>query len=200
MGRRPRNNGLTMTTFHSRQSDCGRGVCKNANVNRFNFASQISSENLHGDVPEARTIRCDKIQDTEQAYAAGLIFYAEQALPLVWTRFLRLAKSSPKLARSPARRSREGCETSGKKSGEISRGISAQRPGNGRTVGKRNAAERPSRRLARQPALRRTCPAMSAPETCETTRNMSTQQPCRSPRNGQCNISQAARGNSDGGF
>jgi hypothetical protein len=75
-----------------------------------------------------------------------------------------------------------------------------QRPGDGRTVGKRNAAERPSRRLARQPALRRTCPAMSAPETCETTRNMSTQQPCRSPRNGQCNISQAARGNSDGGF
>jgi hypothetical protein len=40
------------------------------------------------------------------------------------------SNSSPKTVRSPARRSRDGRETSGKKSGEISRAISAQRPGN----------------------------------------------------------------------
>ena len=88
--------------------------------------------------------------------AVSKCFYRVEALPLVRTRILRLANSSPKTARSPARRSRDGRETSGKKSGKISRVMSAQRPGNGRAVGNRNAAERPSRRLARQLALRRT--------------------------------------------
>jgi hypothetical protein len=37
--------------------------------------------------------------------------------------------------------------------------------------------------------------AMSAPGTGKTTRNTSAQQPCLSPRTGQGNISQAARGN-----
>jgi len=134
MERRQRNNGRTMTTFYSRQSDGGERLRKNASANRSNFAPRIPPANLHRPVHEARKIRCNKVQDTVQAYAAGLIFYAEQALPLVWTRFFRLAKSSPKLARSPARRSRDGRETSGKKSGEMSRVISAQRPGNGRTV------------------------------------------------------------------
>ena len=117
-----------------------------------------------------------------------------QALPLVWTRFFRLANSSPKTARSPARRSRDGRETSGKKSGDMSRVMSAQRPGNGRTVA---AAMPPD---VRQEDSQDNLPcaglgrAMSAPETCETTRNMSAQRP--RPRNGQCNISQAARRNS----
>ena len=44
----------------------------------------------------------------------------------------------------------------------------------------------------RAPDLAAPCP----PGTGETTRNTSAQQPCRSPRNGQGNISQAARGNS----
>ena len=119
-----------------------------------------------------------------------------EALPLVWTRFLRLANSSPKTARSPARWSRDGRETSGKTSGEISRVMSAQRPGNGRTV----AAAMPPN--VRQDSSQDNLPcaglgrAMSAPETCETTRNTSAQQPCRSPRIGQCNTSQAAHGNS----
>jgi len=189
-----------MTIFHSRQSGDARRTRKNENADTFNFASQIAPSICT--VAFTKREKSDAIIFKSRCSRTSLFcnFRHRQALPLVWTRFLRLAKSSPKLARSPARRSRDGRETSGKKSGEISRGISVQRPGDGRTVGKRNAAERPSRRLARQPALRRTCPAMSAPETCETTRNMSTQQPCRSPRNGQCNISQAARGNSDGGF
>jgi hypothetical protein len=66
--------------------------------------------------------------------AISKCFYRVEALPLVSTRILRLANSSPKIARSPARRSRDGRETSGKKSGEISRVMSAQLPGNGRTA------------------------------------------------------------------
>ena len=119
-----------------------------------------------------------------------------QALPLVRIRFLRLANSSPKTVRSPARRSRDGRETSGKKSGEISCAMSAQFPGIGRAV----ATAMPPR--VRQDDSQDNLPcarlgrAMSAPGTGETTRNTSAQQPCRSPRNGQGNISQAARGNS----
>jgi hypothetical protein len=118
-------------------------------------------------------------------------FKREEALPLVSTRFLRLANSSPKTARSPARRSRDGREMSGKKSGEISRGMSAQWPGNGRTVA--TAMPLNVRQDDSQDNL--SCAglgcAMSAPETCETTCNLAAQQ----PRNGQGNISQAARGN-----
>jgi hypothetical protein len=116
-------------------------------------------------------------------------FYTREALPLVSTRFLRLANSSPKTARSPARRSRDGRETSGKKSGDMSRVMSAQRPGNGRTVA---AAMPPG---VRQEDSQDNSPcaglgrAMSAPETCETTHNMSAQR----SRNDQCNVSQAAR-------
>ena len=100
-----------------------------------------------------------------------------EALPLVSTRFSRLAYSSPNLARSPARRSRDGREPAGKKSGEISRVMSAQLPGNGRTV----AAAMPpdGRRDNSQDNL--PCVgferAMSAPEACETTRNLAVKQP-----------------------
>ena len=102
--------------------------------------------------------------------AVSKCFYRVEALPLVRTRFLRLANSSPKTARSPARRSRDGRETSGKTSGEISRVISAQRPGNGRAV----ATAMPPN--VRQDDSQDNLPcagfgrAMSAPETCETTR------------------------------
>jgi hypothetical protein len=64
----------------------------------------------------------------------GYRLYGVQALPLVWTRILRLANSSATIARSPARRPRDGRATSGKTSGEISCVISAQLPCNGRTV------------------------------------------------------------------
>jgi hypothetical protein len=109
---------------------------------------------------------------------------AGQALPLVWTRFLWLAKNSPKIARSPTRRSRDGRATSGKKSGEISRAMPAQRPGNGRAMP-------PS---VRQDGSQDNLPCvgngheMSAPETGETTRNMFAQQPCHSPCNGHASI------------
>ena len=173
MERRRRNNGRTMTTFHSQQSDCGRRVRKNENASTF----QISRHKLHHQFAQScsRSAKNPMQQFSSHGAIAALLriiaFIAGQALPLVRTRFLRLANSSPKIARSPARRSRDGRETSGKTiRRNVSRHVRAtsrQWPGSGNG----NAAECPSRRLARQLALRRTCArAMSAPETCETTR------------------------------
>ena len=98
-------------------------------------------------------------------------FNTGQALPLVSTRILLLANSSPKIARSPVRRSRDGRETSGKKSGETSRVMFAQRPGNGRTVATAmplNVRQDDSQDNLPCAEFRR---AMSAPKTYETTRN-----------------------------
>jgi hypothetical protein len=110
-----------------------------------------------------------------------------QALPLVSTRILRLAYSSRKLARIPARRSRDGREPASKKSGEMSRVMSAQLPGNGRAV----AAAMPPDRRRDDSQDNLPCAgfgrAMSAPEACETTRNLAAQQ--------RRNNLQAARGN-----
>ena len=137
------------------------------------FSSNQPSPNVgneHSCLTDAGRILCKWV---------GLLFvcWKVEALPLVSTRILRLANSSPKIARSPARRSRDGRETSGKKSGEMSRIMSAQRPGNGRTV----AAAMPSN--VRQDNSQDGSPcagfgcAMSAPETCETTRNLAAQRP-----------------------
>ncbi len=97
--------------------------------------------------------------------------------PLSRQGFYGSLNSSPKTARSPARRSRDGRETSGKKSGEMSRVMSAQRPGNGRTVATAmppNVRQDDSQDNLPCAGLGR---AMSAPETCETTRNLAAQQP-----------------------
>jgi hypothetical protein len=94
-------------------------------------------------------------------------------------------------ARSPARWQRDGRAISGKIAGKISRGIAAQLPGNGRTV----AAAMPPN--VRQDDSQGSLPcagfghAMSALEICKTARNMDTQQPCRSPHDGQRDIPQA---------
>ena len=140
-----------MNTFHSRQTDCDRHARKNENTVTLNFTSQTA--------PSICTVRHTKRVKTNATIFKSRCsctvlcyrFDRVEALPLVWTRFLRLAHISPKLARSPARRSRDGRETSGKKSGEMSRVMSRQWPDSGNS----NAAERPSRRLARQLALRR---------------------------------------------
>jgi hypothetical protein len=185
-----------MTVFHSRQSGDARRTRKNENADTFNFASQIPPPNLHSHGHEARKIVCNNFSSWCNHKVQCYRFNEVQALPLVKTRFLRLANSSPKTARSPARRSRDVRATSGKTTGEISRVISAQRPGNSRATATAMPPDcraddsqdnLPCARLGR---------AMSAPGTGETTRNTSAQQPCRSPRNGQGNISQAARGNS----
>ena len=186
MGWRQRNNGLTMTTFHSRQPNRARHTHKQANASTLNFTSQIppsicTTLNTRRVKTDA-TIFKSRCSRTVVGYRLDRV----QALPLVWTRFLRLAKSSTMMQRSPTRRSRDVRETSGKKSGEISRVVSAQHPGNGRTV----AMAMPPN--VRQDGSQDNLPcaglgrAMSVQETCETTRNMAIQQ----PRNSQGNISQ----------
>ncbi len=166
-----------MTTFHSRQSDSDRRTRKNENTGTLNFTSQIS--------PSICTVRHTKRVKTNATIFKSRCsrtvlcyrFDRVEALPLVRTRILRLANSSPKIARSPARRSRDGRETSGKKSGEMFRVTSAQRPGNGRTVA---AATPPN---VRQDNSQDGSPcaghrrAMSAPKTCEITRNLAAKKP-----------------------
>jgi hypothetical protein len=123
-----------MTTFHPRQSDDARRTQKNVNTSTLNFTSQIPPSICAVMFTEHDKSSATILKALCKRTVVGYRLYRVQALPLVWTRFLRLANSSPKTARSPARRSRDGRETSGKKSGEISRVISAQRPGNDRTV------------------------------------------------------------------
>ena len=159
-----------MNTFHSRQTDHDRHARKNENTGTLNFTSQIAPSictvTFTKRVKPDATIFKSRCSRTVLCYR----FDRVEALPLVWTRFLRLANSSPKTTRSPARRSRDGREPSGKKSGEISRVMSAPRPGNGRTVA---TAIPPS---VRKDSSQDNLPcagckrAMDAPETCETTR------------------------------
>ena len=161
-----------MITFQSQQSDCARHPRKNEIAATFNFASQIAPSictvRHTKRVKTNATIFKSRCSRTVLCYRFGRV----EALPLVSTRILRLANSSPKIARSPARRSRDGRETSGKKSGETSRVMSAQLPGNGRTV----AAAMPPN--VRQDNSQDGSPcaglgrAMSAPEACETPRNL----------------------------
>ena len=114
-------------------------------------------------------------------------FNRVEALPLVSTRILRLANISPKIARSPARRSRDGREPSGKKSGEMSRVMSAQRPGNGRTV----AAAMPPN--VRQDNSQDNLPCAGLGAQCP--RRKLARQLATWPRNSRDNISQDARQN-----
>ncbi len=168
----------TMTTFRPQQSDRGRHARQKANASMVQIHGTNCPTKLHSHIHEARKIWRKNFQRVVQERVIELSFYAEQALPLVKTRILRLAQISPLVARSPARRPRDGRETSGKTSGEISRRKSESCPGNGRAV----ATAMPPNvwQVNSQGNLRCTgygC-AMSAPETCETTRNTVAQQPC----------------------
>ena len=166
-----------MITFHSSQSDCDRHARKNENAGTVNFITQIAPSICTA--MNTKRVKTDATIFKPRCSRTGMCYRRDrvQALPLVSTRILRLANSSPKIARSPARRSRDGRETSGKKSGEMSRIMSAQRPGNGRTV----AAAMPPN--VRQDNSQDGSPcaglgrAISAPEACETTRNLAAQQP-----------------------
>ena len=165
-----------MIIFHSRQPDCDRHARKNKNSGTLNFTSQIA--------PSICTVRHTKRVKTNAAIFKSRCsrtvlcyrFDRVEALPLSQLRFFRLAICSPMVARSPARRSCDGRETSGKTSGEMSRVMPAQCPDNGRSVATAmppnvrqddSQDNLPCARLGR---------AMSAPETCETTRNTSAQQ------------------------
>ena len=166
-----------MITFLSQQSDCARHARKNENADTVNFTSQIAllicTATFTKRVKPDATIFKSRCSRTVLCYR----FDRVEALPLNFVRFFRLANSSPMVARSPARRSRDGRETSGKKSGEMFRVTSAQRPGNGRTVA---AATPPN---VRQDNSQDGSPcaghrrAMSAPKTCEITRNLAAKKP-----------------------
>jgi hypothetical protein len=164
-----------MTTFYFRQPDRARPAHKKVNASTANFTSQIAPSIcavMHTKHDKrGATIFKSRCSRTVLCYR----FDRVEALPLVKTRFLRLANSSPKTARSPARLSRDSRETSGGTTGEISRVISAQRPGNGRAVA--TAMPPDGRADDTQDNLRApdANAAMSAPETCETTRNLAAQ-------------------------
>ena len=123
-----------MNTFHSRQTDHDRHARKNENTCTLNFTSQITSSICI--VRHTKRVKTNATIFKSRCSRTVLChrFDRVEALPLNFVRFLRLAKISPKIVRSPARRSRDGRETSGKKSGEISRVMSAQLPGNSRAT------------------------------------------------------------------
>jgi hypothetical protein len=123
-----------MITFLYQQSNCARHVRKNENADTVNFTSQIAPSICAATF--TKRVEPDAIIFKSRCSRTVLCYRFDrvEALPLVWTRFLRLAHSSPKTARSPARWARDGRKTSGKKSGEMTHVVSAQRPGNGRTV------------------------------------------------------------------
>jgi hypothetical protein len=124
----------TMTTFHPQQFDRGRCARQKADTSALQISVTNCINKLRAHVHEARKIACSNLQGAVQAYAVELEFYTIEALPLVRTRFLRLAGSSPAAARSPARQPRDKRAMSGKIAGKMSYGISAQLLGNGRTV------------------------------------------------------------------
>jgi len=123
-----------MTTFQPQQSDPGRRVHRKAGANALQIHFTNCTTKLHGRFHEARKNVCSKFQGAVQEHVNEWSFYTREALPLSWLRILRLAQISPLDARSPARRPRDGRETSGKTSGGISRLKSAPCPGNGQTV------------------------------------------------------------------
>jgi hypothetical protein len=165
-----------MIKLHPRQSDCARHTYEQGNASTLNFTSLIAPSICA--LMHTKRVKTDATIFKPRCSRTGMCYRLDrvQALPLVWTRFLRLAICSPMVARSPARWSCDGRETSGKTSGEMSRVMPAQCPDNGRSVATAmppnvrqddSQDNLPCARLGR---------AMSAPETCETTRNTSAQQ------------------------
>lgn len=158
-----------MITFHSKQPDCARRPRKNT----FNFASQIASS-----IYTVAFTKCEKSDATIftsrcSRTAVSYRFGMGHALLLSLVRFFRLANGLSKNRRSPARRSRNGRESSGETSGEMSRPF----PPIYRAIAGRwqmQCRQMSARQLARQLA---------------SWRATVTQCPHRSPRNERCNIS-----------
>ena len=160
-----------MTHFHPQQSDRSRCRFRNAN-GTLKFRATNCTTNLHTHIHEVRKIVCNNLSSAVQAHVMELPLYTKQALPLSFVRFLRLANGSSKNRRSPARRSRNGRESSGKTSGQMSRSflhIYRAIAGLWQMQCRRISA----RQLARQ---------------LVSWRATGTQCPRRSPRNSRCDI------------
>jgi hypothetical protein len=108
-------------TFHSRQPNCVGRVSRKADAGAFKFTSQIAPPICT--TPFTKCEKSDAIIFNPQCKRTVVCyrFKPRHAVPLDFTRFLRLANRSPKLARSPARWSRNDRDTTGKTSGEMSR-------------------------------------------------------------------------------
>jgi hypothetical protein len=191
---RQRNNGLSMTTFHHQQPNCAWHSHKNQTTGTFNFTTQIAPPictAMHTKrVKTDATIFKSRCSRTVLCYR----FDRVDALLLSKAKVFRLANGSPKLVRNPARRPHDGRGTSSKTTGEMSRIVAAQLPGNGRATA--NTMSPDDRRGNSQDNLRHAGlgRAVAAPATCETTRNLATQRShSHSPHNGHRNISRAAR-------
>lgn len=180
MGRRSRNNGLTMTTFHPASHDCGRHAHQKANASALNFASQIAPPNCA--VMFTKRGKSNPAIFTSRFACTSLFchFIHRHALPLSKTKVFWLAHISPMVQRSPARWSSSGREPFGKTSGETSHVMAAHFPRNGRAV---STAMPPN---IRQDDLQDNLPcaeygrAMPASEVCETAPDMVVRQPNRS--------------------
>ena len=145
-----------MITFLYQQSDCARHVRKNENADTVNFTSQIASSictvMFTKHVKPDATIFKSRCSRTVVCYRLNRV----QALPLVSTRFLRLRSHlAENCAESREIRREMGAEHPARNPAKMSprrvRSTSRQWPDSDN----RNAAEHPSRRLARQLALRR---------------------------------------------
>ncbi len=112
-----------MIAFHPRQSDCARRARKNENSGMFNFTSQIAP--LICAVIFTKHVKHDATIFKSRCSRMVMCYrlHTKQALLLSFVRFLRLANGSSKFQRSPARRSRNGRESSGKTTGEMSRSL-----------------------------------------------------------------------------
>ena len=162
-----------MIIFHPRQSDCVRRACKNEKSVTFNFTSRIASSICTVAFTKREKFGATIFTSRRSRLSLVCIFRQGQALPLSFVRFLRLANGSSKNRRSPARRSRNGRESSGETSGNISRSI----PHIDRAIARQwqtQCHQMSARQLARQLA---------------SWRATVTQCPHRSPRNERCNIS-----------
>jgi hypothetical protein len=166
-----------MTTFRPQQSNRGQCVHQKASASTFDFKSPNAPSICAGTFTKRDKSSASIVTSRCSRTVVGYRLYRVQAEPLSWLRILRLAGNSPMTARSPARRPCDNREMSGKTSGEMSCGNirATSRQWSGSDSG--NAAECPSRRLARQLALRRSQAGGIAPETCGTTRNTVVQQP-----------------------
>ena len=143
-----------MTTFHPQQSDCGRRVRKKANASTFKFTSQIapsictvmftkrekSSATIFKSQCKRTSLNYHFIQGSLTP-CQNKVFTARQISPIDCAESRETVTRWPRNIRQDIRRNFS----------RHVRAMSRQWPGSGNG----NAAERPSRRLARQLALRR---------------------------------------------
>jgi hypothetical protein len=124
----------TMTTFYPQQLDRGQCADPKAGAGTLQISATNCTAKLRSHVHEAGKIQCNNVSSTVRPQIIDSHFLQIEALPLVWTRFLRLVQISPMATRNPARRPRDDRETSGKTPGDMSRVIYAHPPGIGRMV------------------------------------------------------------------